>query len=411
MLFIFCAFLGSINAQETSAPVILDIDTAFQNVLERSIELKISETAIQITEAQIQQAAVYPNPDLSLSFDTSSGGSGRRDQWEPGDATLTITQEFELGGKRSARIRFASMAQCVAYWDYEILKLDMYTSLIHAFIDISTAQEKLKIAEESQKLTEETLGCLEEKVKSGKIPPQQQKKGKIDCINAERTLAKAKTQLRLAKEKLSALWESHNPDFDQVEYSFYELGQPPSLCVLTQRLDDTPDLAREKANIVLANENIAVERANRIPSLGVSTGVEAYDEDGGTSFFFGFDAAIPVFDRNQGNIAKAYLQKQQAEFKEHDLKHHNQIKLTSTYEELRSLYEESLSLKNVVMPATQESLQTVEESYKEGKSEYKDVLDNKKAFLDIQAQYIDSLAQFHHKKADIERLTTVVNDE
>jgi cobalt-zinc-cadmium efflux system outer membrane protein len=72
-----------------------------------------------------------------------------------------------------------------------------------------------------------------------------------------------------------------------------------------------PDLKAAKLSEQAADQSIRLQDAQRIPDLDLAAGIN--EVPGGTSFFtYGVGITLPVHDRNQGERAKARIEKEKA---------------------------------------------------------------------------------------------------
>jgi outer membrane protein, heavy metal efflux system len=406
-LFVFFSFsvspfLGALVPSE-EGPLILEkhpltFEIAYNRVLGYSLSLKVYETEVQVREAKKWQAGIFPNPELSVVGD-DLGGS---DRLYDNEVTVAITQLFELGGKRAARIRMATSEQCIAEWELEIKKIDLFTQLMHAFIDAAAAQEALNLAEEQKKVAEDGLQSAMIKVAHGKVSSIEQKKAEVIHLTSQLTLAKKHTQAELAKKNLASLWGSQTPDFDTVLFPLYDITPPLPFEELVANIWNTPDMAKSDTDVVRACDVVSVEKSYRIPDVAITAGVNKDDEE--TTYSIAVNIPIPIFDRNQGNILRANLEQQQAEFERIDLEQSLKSKLQQLYENLQAAFHEALALKETALSAAEETFRMAQQGYREGKFEYLDMLDARKTLFELKQHYLDVVTEYQHKKADVQRL-------
>ncbi len=373
-----------LSLQCHAAPI--DFDSALERMYVQTPALNIAATDIEIKEAEEWQASKRPNPELSVEFQHS---------WNYSSAT--ITQPFEIGGKRTARMRVASTATCIEEWNREILQADLRLKLRNAFIDAAAAQEKFRIATEQ-------LKCASEAFAAPSKSKIQKKKAETNQTSCHIALRKAEAEFSTAKAALANLWGDRVPDFSEVDYSLEDVGHPPSLEVLKIGLEQSPEVNKGRAELANAYEALSLEKANRIPNLSLGVGYNpAYNN---ASNDIGIIATIdlPLFDRNQGNIAKARAGISRAEYVFQDMMQALQAKLLATYAQMQAAYEEAILTKETLLPGLEETYKLTQEEHQKDNADLSDVQDAQKALLDASSDYIDKLADYHHHMADLERL-------
>lgn len=379
----------------------LQFREAYQCVIDNAMRIKAAEAEIGIREAEQLQAGLYPNPNLTIAAD-ELGGSSR---WDDNAMSIGITQLFLMGGKRSARLRVADAAQSETRWELEIMKCDLYAELQHAFINSAAAQERLVIAEDLQKIAEQTFETVSSKASLGKASSIDAKKTEIALKTSRLFLTKREAELKQAKLQLAALWNSNSPEFARVDFGLYDISPPPPFNQLAEELNSNPDLSRSHAELSKTWESIELERAQSVPDLAVYIGVstECFTQD--PTLSIGIDIPLPIFDRNQGNIARATHRYNQMIFKQMDLVSQLKTRLAVLYQEWKNAYTQAAQLKDIVETTANETYKLAEESYKLGNSEYLDFLDARATMFNARQQYLDALEAYHHKKTEILRLT------
>jgi outer membrane protein, heavy metal efflux system len=93
-------------------------------------------------------------------------------------------------------------------------------------------------------------------------------------------------------------------DYEPYQFTFTELRD--------KGLAERPDLKAAQLSERAADANIRLQNAQRIPDLTVGPGIEQVPT-GTSSFTFGVGITLPLSDRNQGERAKALIQKKQAQ--------------------------------------------------------------------------------------------------
>ena len=397
LLIVFCLLVhASIYASSTIA-----FKQSYDEILEINFGLKAANAEIYARKGDEQQAGAIPNPTFAATLNTF----GYCDPEEDNEVFLGITQLIELGGKRSARLNVADAIQTAAEWDYEIRKKELFANVLHAFIDMATAQEKLDLAHRQQKIAEEMLHGISEKSNSGKISCIEGKKAEVTFQIAKIAVAKQLAQVLKIKKELMAFWNGHPPIFDRVSFPLHTIAPPPPLEALINALQANPELAKAQAEAAKACRIVSLERAQSIPNIAVQVGMTTEQFVKHPSLTVGFEIPIPLFDRNQGNIHRASFEHVSALYNEMDILADLTSKLSAIYEEWIGAYNQAIALKESVLPVAEESFQLAQESYRVGKFDYLHLLDARSTLINVKEQYIEALQDYHHKRTEALRLT------
>lgn len=378
----------------------LEFQEAYQYVMENAMRLKGAEAQIGIREGEQLQARMYPNPNLNMTAN-ELGGSSR---WDENELSLGLSQLFLMGGKRKARVRVAEAAGCESRWDMEIMKCDLYTELLHAFINTAAAQERVNIAKDLEKIAERSLDCVMKKSAHGKATAIEAKKSEIALKMSRLSLRKLQAEFNKAKLELAGYWNSIDPHFDDVNYAIYQITPPPPFAELTVELENNPDLSKAHAEIAKAWEMIELEKAQRVPDVAVYVGIatEKFVQD--PTLNIGVSIPLPIFDRNQGNIARATHQYNEAIFKELEIKNQLKTKLVVLYQEWVNVYKQAVELQGTVTTMATEVFELSQQSYELGNCEYLEILDTRTTMFNVKQQYLEAVESYHHKKAEMMRL-------
>jgi cobalt-zinc-cadmium efflux system outer membrane protein len=382
---------------------ILDIQTAFQRVLDYSPVLKVVELEIGAKDSLYRQASLFPNPELSITADCL-GSRMRSRSCAIGEFTVAVSQSLDVVGRRTARMRVAASDQCLVSWDHEIAKFDLLQKVHHAFIDTAVAQSLLELMDEQKADAEESLCCVQAKIANGKGGLIEEKKAQIACQTLHLACRKAQTQLDVSKKNLAMLWGNSCADFVSVSFPLYQVSCPPPIEELEACLIQVPEILKSQAEVDRASEVVNLERTYRIPDLSLRAAATAYIAQCPATFCVGFDVPLPIFDRNQGNIARAEYERMQSEYRRFDLAQNLKNKLQGLYETWQATYAEVQALQEMILPAAVEAFQMAQESYREGKFNFLEMLEHRKVLFDVNNQYLDAASRYQHLKADIERL-------
>jgi cobalt-zinc-cadmium efflux system outer membrane protein len=381
----------------------LSYDSALQWALDNSLLLKVSELEVEANEAEWHQACLWPNPIFSIEYE-SWGTEDSPQGWKGSEMTYGITQVFELGGKCSASRQVLQAHTIGSMWDLESSKLDLALDLTLAFIDAYSWQEKWKLAQQDLHLAEQSRECVHEKINHGKASPLEKYKSDISCLQKQMAVIKAQNQYETAKKKIALLCGCHDLAFECVSYPLFEVSPPPSLPEIQGQLQDSPEWAKSELVCVAAVSETILEKKRRYPDLEVSAGVSSGDGFRNNSFFVEFSIPLPTFDRNQGNIARAYLKESQAYYIKESMQQDLESRFLSSYSAWKSAYETAKGLQTLASVASLASVQGYEEGYGQGKFEKTDFLEAQQASLELHDQCIEALADYHHKKTETLRL-------
>ena len=153
-----------------------------------------------------------------------------------------------------------------------------------------------------------------------------------------------------------------------------------------------------------ANASIRLQNAQKIPDLNLGAGIEQVPE-GANSFFFGVGIAIPIHDRNQGERAKALIEKQKAQNQQQLLT--NQV-LSDVDKALVAfdMQKRRVELyRSGVLSKVQDIQNLTEVALKAGESSTLELLDAIRTRRDTLASYYQTLFDYQMSLLDLELAT------
>ncbi len=382
----------------------LDWETAWQRILSYAPSIAAADTEICIREAEKKQVSTIPNPVAAVSSENLGVAHPNKDT-DPPQTTYSLSQTLELGGKRGARHALAASVTSIAYWDAQIERQNARHALTIAFIEIGVAQEQFKLAKERLCVADRMLQVACTQVEGGKVSPIQEKKARIALMAEQLSVKKSLSELAQAKQRLSSMWGSSCPDFDGIIFKLFDYSPPPCQSCVVKGLFQMPDFTRAQQLVFSAGANLTLQKANRIPDVTVTAGYRVFNDSNQNGWVVGAALPIPFFNRNQGNIQKAYWEISQAESQLDEIERELKEKLFSAYEQMVIAFETSEMIRTGVLTEAMEACELTQKGYLNGKFEYMDLLETQKILFEVQEKYIEILYGYHLNRAELARLS------
>jgi cobalt-zinc-cadmium efflux system outer membrane protein len=381
----------------------LSWEEAVTRTLQSSPRLKISWGDVSGAAGVQIQSGLLPNPILSYSVENLFGNGSWRG-WRSAESRYEIAQLIELGGKRCCRLSSATYQLYAAQASYEAEKMAVQGELLKCFIDTATLQEDLELAQEQKRITEEIFKTVSAKVEDGKVSLIQKHKAEIALASAKIHFERSAVEFLTAKDKLAAFWGASCSDFDQVEWGFYELEVPDDLDECLLSIPCHPELLQAQFENLSAHQFFHLQKAEAIPDLTLLVGYKTFHGKGDGGFILGASLPLPIFDRNQGNVAQSLAVSHQTQDQYEHLQLLLENKLIAAHKELVRAFGEAHLLRSTLLKVALEAFELAQVGYQEGKFEYLDLLDSKRTLFEVMERYIEALRAFHQSKAEIEYL-------
>jgi cobalt-zinc-cadmium efflux system outer membrane protein len=252
---------------------------------------------IRAATANIQQAKAYLNPSIS---GLSENLNTRADYIQH---TVLLTQPFEIGGKRAARIEARSKDLLVAETRDQEIHVLYAAELATAYAMTEAMHERMKVAENDISRANDDTNAAKTLVESGREASLRVSQAQANLSAAEAAFQAAEANFIEAMVRLSALAGSTS--------TYTGLGESFTTRILSEnraKKDDSetsPAIRRAQAEHEALLSQVTVEEKRSIPNIEVSAGVRHFEGISSQAFVIAFGSAIPIFDQNKGGIAAA----------------------------------------------------------------------------------------------------------
>ncbi len=359
--------------------------------------------ARRMKDAQRLQAGFGPNPEIAIDL-AEFGGSGEFKGVGSSEFSVQLSQLVELGGKRDARVGVARLEGELSDWDYRVERLSIYMETTLAYVDVLSAQEQVKIAQESYDLSQSIYQTILDRVTAGKASTLEKNKFHIERSQAKIALFKAKRDLDTARLKLAGNWGSTQPKFQVAVGDVQRMVALPKLSLIQKKLESHPSLGRWSTEIKHRLALLQLERSMGASDLTYNVGVSRFAESNDLALAVGLSFALPITNRNQGNILNAQYEMKKAseDQKRAEIEIRNSV--AETYAVLLGIYEEVNVLRDEVLPVAKASFEASREGYQQGKFSYLDVLDAQRTYFETRSRYSHVVMSYHRGLAVLESM-------
>ncbi|MFK5950830.1 MAG: TolC family protein [Methylococcales bacterium] len=358
---------------------------------------------IRISDVKTLRAGLLPNPELGIEAENFLGSRKKRD-FDQTETTVSISQLFELGGKRAKREALASTERDLAVWDYETSRLDIIYQVATRYMAVVANQARLKLAIETTAVAEEIFNTVVARVKAGKVSPLEQSKSRVELAQARLNKARVIRELVSNKQNLAAVWGSMNPRFKQVTGDLYTVQTVPEFSILISRLNNNPDLARWSAEIERYRKAIALAKAQKIPNVTFMAGGRHFANNDDFAAVAGISAPLFIFDTKQTGVDQAQMVLTQAMQKQQVAKVAIRSSLINDYQQIQMSLTEITVLRDEVLPSAREAFKAAKLAYRLGEIGSLDLLDAQRTLFRSGREHLEALATFQLNAAKIERL-------
>jgi outer membrane protein, heavy metal efflux system len=388
---------ASALAQKPGA-LTVSLDDAIQMALQHNHSLQAARTAIQQNQAEETTANLRPNPVILGDsqflpiFQPSQLSADYIDNTAQFD--LGVSYLFERGKKRQHRLQAAKDQTATTRSLVADNERSLAFSVASQFINVELAESTLELATQDLKSFQDTVEIAEARYKAGDTGENDLLKIKLQMLQfqTDQSAAQLATVQGLSDLRQLLGYESIGPDYD-VAGSFDFQTVPGNLeDFQSKALQNRPDLQAARLGVAAADSQHELQKA--IGKRDV-TGQLSYTHLGDTNdvSLFG-QIQLPIFDRNQGEIARTGFAIAQAREQEKSTSGQVLTDVRDAFESLRASDRIVGFYRSGYLDEAQESRDISEFAYKHGAASLLDFLDAERSNRAIQLSYRQALASY-----------------
>ncbi|MFZ5797482.1 MAG: TolC family protein [Desulfobulbaceae bacterium] len=386
---------------EFSTGTVLTMDQALELAARNRHELASLRADQTAADVRLRHAGLPPNPELVVEWDNLGNDL-------PGDetreTTYLLSQPFELGGKRSARIDRGRAELLRLRHEQTATWLDIAAEVRAAFIEVLAARERLHLQQEAEQIARDLAAITRERVAAGELPVTEEIRAEArialtgaETLRSRRLLEQAELSFNAALADPGAMARSADGLLPR------EVAIPKREA-LPVRLQEAPLLALRRGETSLATAEVALAKANAWVDPAVSFGVRTLAEQDGHALVLGFSVPLPLFQRNQSELATADATARKAAIREEAATTRLGLELRKAHAELIAADREAKSLRDEVLRPATEAAAAVQEGFRAGKFRYSDVLEASESLLAIKARHLNALIDLNLAAIALDRL-------
>jgi outer membrane protein, heavy metal efflux system len=383
---------------QSPGSVKISLDDAVQMALQHNHSLLAARTTIQQNEAEEITANLRPNPVILgdaqfLPFFQPNQFSGDYLDYSA-QFDLGISYLFERGKKRQHRLQAAKDATAVTRSQVADNERSLTFNVAQQFVNVELAESTLELSREDLKSFQNTVEISEARYKAGDISEDDLLKIKLQMLQFQTDVSQAMLARVQGLSDLRQLlgYESVPADYD-VAGQFDYLKLTGNLEDFQMKaLQNRPDLRAAEQGITAANSQFELQKA--IGKRDVTAQANyTHIADLNTASLFG-QIQLPIFDRNQGEIARTRFAIGQAQ--EQDKFTNGQVltDVRDAYENLRTNDEIVTLYRSGYLDEAQQDRDISEYAYQRGAASLLDFLDAERSYRATQLAYRQALASY-----------------
>ncbi len=352
----------------------------------------LAQAAAQVEAARGRwvQSGLRPNPTFGYS------GQEIGNEGTVGQQGLYASREFVMGNKLGLSQSAAAERIRAAEAAWRTTEMRVMADLRIAFINALVAQERLGLAQEIQRVSDDGVTVARARVEA-------RESAQVDLIQAQIEASRAGVLVTNAQAELDQAWRRLT-----VAVGGETLEREPLLGTLVGNIpdfdwqgtwnrvmDSNPLLANAQAQIAAARWNIQRQGAEPIPNVTVQAGVSYGAISDHTFTNLQLSIPIPVNDANQGTLQAARAEFSSAQRNLDRVMLQLERSLADVFASYQAANRQVEWYETDILKNAGDALEIIRGTYRLGETDYTAVLTAQRTFFDARSQYLNALQAAH----------------
>ncbi|MFO0864163.1 MAG: TolC family protein [Gemmataceae bacterium] len=344
-----------------------------------------------IARGDLIQAGLLPNPEF-VYF------------WPVHDRSFKYLFDFPIEALwlRPIRIRSAKQEADRVAERLTQAGLDLMRDVRQAYADVVLAREQIRVAGEGVKLRGQVAALAEKRLKAGDISAQEAATARIDALQAEQSASRIAYELPVQEERLRNLMGLGSL---RTPLTLDPDPLPPSRSfdadsLMHDAMETRPDAIASNEAVRAAEARVAFAKLGWVRLLGIAdatSGPRNHTLGPGVRF------TVPLFNRNQGGIARAEAELEKAIRNQKTVANQIVLDVQRSHLQYQQTCSELEVLRKKVRPETEAAVGRAQAAYQQGNTPIFIVFETTRQLLDNRLREAQLGGELRRSWAEMER--------
>ena len=384
----------------------LTVEQTVDEAIRRNLDFFAQRYDLSIAEAQIITAKLRPNPILTLDadhldllgtgFTTQSVNGSTPNNGGPTEYSVRGDFIHERGGKRQARTALATGNRDVVRLQLADAVRSLILNTQQACVDVLKAKQARALAEENLKTFQNVVEINRLRFKDGDIAQVELMRSEVAELQYANAVRQANLQETSALSRLELLLGRTPLRPVDVEGDLREdFPDPTRDALISSALRDRPDLRALERDEERAEADVRLQKANAKVDwqIGSEYRRQTDSAEANTLGFF-LQSQVPIFNRNQGEIARAEQALLQAQARTRALRAAVQNDVDLAFLQFQVSSDTVRAIEQSMLDKAKSVRSISEYAYKRGDASLVDFIDAVRAYNDTVQSYNDARADY-----------------
>jgi outer membrane protein, heavy metal efflux system len=368
-----------------------------QMALQNNPTFAQSAANIQAAEGRKKQSGLYPNPTVGYQGEQIRGGS-----FHGGEQGFFVQQDIVLGGKLGLNRKIFDQELKQAETEAEEQKLRVITNVQMSYIQALAAQQRLELRQNLGHLANDALDTSHQLANVGQADAPDVLESEVEAQQAQLAIIMAEQNQQRVWKALAAVVGNPRLTLMQLEGKLEDTPSVNAEDLVEKIVNESPAVKIAELGVKRAEAALAREKREPIPDLQLRGGMQHNGEllsapSGravGLQGFADVGVRIPIFNRNQGNIATAKADAERAKREVQRVKLVLRERAASVVQNYTFSQTAVDRYKTQMIPRAQKAYEMYTKKYQNMAAAYPQVLIAQRTLMQLEVSYIGALENF-----------------
>ena len=382
----------SISEQKT-----LRLEELQQMALQNNPTFAQSAANIRAAEGRKKQSGLYPDPTVGYQGEQIRGGA-----FHGGEQGFFVQQDIVMAGKLNLNRNIFDQELKQAETEAEEQKLRVLTNVRISYIQALAAQQTLELRHSLGKLADDAVEVSHQLANVGQSDTPDVLESEVEAQQAELAVTMAEQNQQRVWKGLSAVVGNPRLPLMKLEGKLEDTSPVNADELVEKIVNQSPAVRIAELGVKRAEATLVRAKRESIPDLQIRGGMQQNGEllsepNGrpvGLQGFAEVGVRLPVFNRDQGNIATAKADVERAKREVERVKLVLRERSASVVQNYTFSETAVDRYKNQMIPRARKAYEMYAQKYKEMASAYPQVLIAQRTLMQLEVSYISALETF-----------------
>jgi cobalt-zinc-cadmium efflux system outer membrane protein len=315
LVHLLSAYIYPKSYAQRSDTLVVSLKEAEEKFLKENLQLIASKYNISAADAQITQAKLWNNPNLSIEQNIYNQSTKRYfDFTRTGNTELQIEQLFLLAGKKEKQVHVSEINKQITEFSFYDLLRNLKYQLRTDFYNLYFLQNSLRFYDHSIPNITKTILSVENAYNKRTMLLSEVIRLKALLLSLENEKLGIVTQVSELQNDMRVLMHDttknsiyYIPNIDIQKYDKVEFDKMSVDEIIQTGINNRPDYKSAESTIKLDEANLNLQNSLAVPDLTIGGRWSRAGSYIPEYYALSFSIDLPFFNRNQGNIESAKL--------------------------------------------------------------------------------------------------------